>query len=256
MIEGFSKIFNDAEKCYNNKKKLDLNEFRNRRDLYGFLINTGGKDTQALNFAKDININLYNEFCNKKKSLVGYKNIENIYCKIDDLDSKHIFILTFLFNEIGNEHNKIIEIGGGFGNILRLMEETIKFNEYNIIDIPHIIELQKFYLKNELSNNTLKKINFYDCHTSNIIINEEIDLVLGLHSLSELSWDFFKKYFDDIITKSKYLFLSLNKNCPSPFLIKKKLDYIVNNNFKIQKKFEYTEYPHGAHVLHVLFKRI
>ena len=70
-----------------------------------------------------------------------------------------------------------------------------------------------------------KKINFYDCHTSNIIINEEIDLVLGLHSLSELSWDFFKKYFDDIITKSKYLFLSLNKNYPSPFLIKK--NYII-----------------------------
>ena len=129
-----------------------------------------------------------------------------MYSDIDDLDSKHIFILTLLFNEIGTEFNKIIEIGGGFGNILRLMEDTIKFKEYNIVDIPHIIELQQFYLKNELSNNTLKKINFFDCYKSNIIINEEIDLVLGLHSLSELSWDFFKKYFDEIIIKSNIYF--------------------------------------------------
>jgi len=124
-MEGFSKIFNDAEKDYSNKTELDLNEFRNMKDLYGFLINNGGKDIQALNYAKDININLYNEFCNKNKSLIGYKNIENMYCNIDDLDSKHIFILTLLFNEIGTEFNKIIEIGGGFGNILRLMQDTI-----------------------------------------------------------------------------------------------------------------------------------
>ena len=37
------------------------------------------------------------------------------------------------------------------------MEDTINFKEYNIVDIPHIIELQQFYLKNELSNNTFKK---------------------------------------------------------------------------------------------------
>ena len=80
-MDGFLKIFNNAEKCYNSKKVLDINEFRSRRDLYGFLINNGSKDTQALNFAKDININLYNEFCGKKKSLIGYKNIENMYSK-------------------------------------------------------------------------------------------------------------------------------------------------------------------------------
>jgi len=255
-MNGFTWIFDDAKKCYVNDKNIDLNEFRSNRHVYGFIINNGDVDKQALNFSKKINISLYNDFYNKEKSLIGYKNIENQYHRVDDLDSKHIFILTFLFNELGKELNNIVEIGGGFGNILRLMDGVIKFNNYEIIDIPHIIELQKFYLQNELNTNTYKKINFLDCYKDDIKPKKDIDLIIGMHSLSELSWDFFKNYFDNIIVNSKYLFLSLNKNCPSPLLIKKKINYIINNNFKIKKKFEYIEIPHGANVAHILFEKM
>lgn len=247
-MEGYKHIFDNAENIY-IKKGSSLENFRKSRDLYGFCINIGSTDQQALNYAKNINYNLYNLFINQPKGLTGYKGYENEYVKIDDNDSKHILLLTYLFDKTDLSFNKIVEIGGGFGNMCRLCKNIVNFNTWDIIDLPHMLELQKFYLESEIKD--ISFINFIDAH-SNINYIDKIDLVIATHSVSEFSWDIFIKYFNDVILKSKYFYYGYHKHCPNPDLINKKITHILNNGFTIINNFDYTELPHGANVSYKL----
>lgn len=251
-MEGYTHIFKNSEEEY-KKNSFDIDKFRYSSSIYGFCINQGLQDEQALHYAKNININLFNSFLNKPKGLFGYKGYENLYTKVDDLDSKHILILTFLFNNFDTSFNKIVEIGGGFGNMYRLCNNIIKCNSWDIIDLPHMIELQEYYLKNELGD--IPNVNLINAY-NNINYNSEIDLVIGTHSVSEFSWDIFMNYFNNVIIKGKYFYIGYNKRCPSPILINDKIRHILNNGFEIIKNFDYTEIPHAADVSYTLFLNI
>ena len=126
-MDGFKYIFDDATNAYNQLTESKLSYFRYARDIYGFCINEGGIDDQSLNFAQTIDNDLYDRFMQQPKSLLGYQGYEDCYLPVDDLDSKHIFILTFLFNNFETDLNKIVEIGGGFGNMLRLINGIINY---------------------------------------------------------------------------------------------------------------------------------
>lgn len=251
-MDGFLYIFNDAENKY-LETGSKLENFRFSRDIYGFCINVGNIDNQALGFANNINSNLCNKFINQPKSLLGYKGNEEEYVKVDDLDSKHILMLTFLFNKKIN-YGKIVEIGGGFGNMCRLCNNIISYETWDIVDLPHMLELQKYYLENEIKD--ISNINFIDAHSNKNYDNTEIDLVIGTHSVSEFSWEIFYNYFQNIISKSKYFYMGYQKYCPDPVLINKKVEYILNNGFVLEDKFDYTEHPHGANVSYSIYKNI
>jgi putative sugar O-methyltransferase len=251
---GFKHIFDDAENLYKTTgSKLD--GFRFARGIYAFCINGGDTDNQALDFASKINNELCEKFKTQPKSLIGYEGNENKYVKLDDLDSKHILQLTFLFNKLNinnfdiNNFDRIVEIGGGFGNMCRLCNNIISYNNWDIVDLPHMLELSNYYLHNEIQNTS--KINFINAYSD--IKYDTIDLVIGTHSVSEFSWDIFYNYFQTIISKSKYFFIGYNKNCPSPELINLKIKFILDNGFKLVDNFDYTEHPYGANVSYGLF---
>lgn len=220
--------------------------------LYSFMINGGEIDNKSLELAKNINNKLFNKFITqKKKGLTGYEGIEDKYREIDDHDSKHILIMTILFNN-AITFKDIVEIGGGYGNCIRLVNNIINYNNWIIIDLPHILEVQEYFLRNEI--NDISKISFIDGTNNNYnFSNKIIDLVIGTYSISELSWDYFINYMENVVKYSKYLYLGYNNNCPSPELIKIKLEYILTADFVIQSKFDYTE-PQGAYVSYTLYK--
>jgi hypothetical protein len=253
-MDGFKYIFDDATNAYKELTESKLSYFRFARDIYGFCINEGGRDEQSLKFAKIIDRDLYDRFIQQPKSLIGYQGHEDRYLHVDDLDSKHIFMLTFLFNNFKRDFNKVVEIGAGFGNMLRLVNGIINYAQWDIIDIPHMNELQHYYVKNEI--NDISKINFINGYSALDYSGSTIELVIGTHSLSELSWDIFYNYFNKVIRHSKYLFISYNKNCPSTGLVSEKINYIKNNGFLLEKNFDYTEKPHGANVSNSLFKNL
>jgi hypothetical protein len=248
-MDSFKNIFDSAENKYSSTGS-SLENFRFARDIYGFCVNEGNTDEQALNYARNINNNLCNIFLNQPKGLFGYNGHENKYIKIDDLDSKHIMMLTFLLDNKKTNYSKVVEIGGGFGNMCRLSNNIISYDSWDIIDLPHMLELQSYYLKNEIED--ISKINFIDAHSNKKYENTEIDLVIGTHSVSEFSWDIFTNYFNNVISESKYFYYGYNKNCPNPQLINIKLNYILNNGFTVIKAFDYTEMPHGANVSYTL----
>jgi hypothetical protein len=252
-MDGYKSIFDEAQTNFNaNENILHLKKFRYMRHLYGFCINEGGVDNQALDYAKEINSELCHKFIDQPKGLTGYKDNEEKYLKLDDLDCKHILQLTFLFNHYNSRCNQIVEIGGGFGNMNRLCKNIIDYTNWDIIDIPHISLLQKYYLENEL--NDISNVHFIDTNNTIDYKNVPIDLVIANHSLSELSWDYFYFYFNNVIKYSNHLYFGFNKFCPSKELIDKKIEYIETNGFILEKKFEYTEHPHGANVSYSLYK--
>jgi hypothetical protein len=248
-MEGYKYIFDDAENKY-SKVGPNLENFRFTRDIYGFCVNEGDVDEQSLNYARNINSNLCNIFLNQPKGLFGYKGNENKYIKIDDLDSKHIMQLTFLLDNNATNYSKIVEIGGGFGNMCRLSNNIISYDSWDIIDLPHMLEVQNYYLKNEIKD--ISKINFIDAHSNKNYTNAAIDLVIGTHSVSEFSWGIFINYFNNVISKSKYFYYGYNKNSPNPQIINMKLNYLLNNGFTCIKKFDYAEITHGANVSYTL----
>lgn len=251
--DGFRKIFNEGILNYETHGHF-LDNFRDKSNpmLYSFCINGGKIDELSSSKAKCINEELYLKFMNqKKKGLTGYKGIEDQYEEIDDGDSKHILILTLLFNN-NIDFKNIVEIGGGYGNCIRLSENIVNYDNWKIIDIPHMIDLQRYFLKNEIGD--ISKIDFMDGTKNNYnFLNNEIDVVLATHSLSELDWTTFMNYMENIVIHSKYLFLGYNKNCPSPQLINNKIKYIQDSSFIKVNHFDYTEKT-GANVSYTLFK--
>ena len=249
-MNGFKYIFDDAEEVYKHSEKK-MENFRYNRSVYGFCINEGGLDEQSIQYAKQVNQSLCEKFIERSKSVLGYKDNEEKYLPIDDLDSKHILHLTFLFNHKKKRYNRIVEIGGGFGNMARLCFGIITYHNWDIIDIPHMSELQKYYLENEIQD--ISKFQFVSAYSNANYKETPIDLVIGTHSVSEFSWDIFLNYFENVIQYSEYFYMGYQKYSPSPELIQNKVNYILTNGFVVEKNYEYVERT-GANVGYTLYK--
>lgn len=75
--------------------------------------------------------------------------------------SRHIFPLVFLARALGgtaayrrmmNGQLRVLEVGGGLGNMLRLLHNAIGgFSEWAAIDLPLASRLQRWYLRYTLT---------------------------------------------------------------------------------------------------------
>lgn len=211
MITDFNGVFNNAAHLYQGSeenKKLLWESFRSQREIYGFIDNGDfPPDEIAVSIAKRTNGNLYGKYIkqNEKKRILGYKNCSQIHARYTNLDSRHIMMSVLMFSWLKEKVETVVEIGGGFGNWLRLNEFQI-FKKWSIIDIPHVGELQKWYLKEEnIDENRYALVSAFDFEKWNDEF-ESHDLIIGSHSLSEFSLSIFEEYFNKVILKSKYLF--------------------------------------------------
>lgn len=241
-MNGYTNVFNNAIANFNNYTQYNnldelFNNFRIYRQIYGFIDNGDAvPDEEAIQIAKNINTELfykYFEHCNNKK-ILGYGNYIPQNGKFNNLDSRHIMMSIILFENIKIKIDNILEIGGGFGGWLALNYNIQNFNKWFIIDLPHLNLLQDWYLS---QNNVPKAIyQLYPNTNYGEIINIDIDLIIGSHSLSEFSIDIFMDYYNNIIIKSKYFFYAYHKFLPSVQLIESKLN-IINNNFTLITNF-------------------
>ena len=144
----------------------------------------------------------------KISELIPIKSIPNVGCpygmKVENGIINYRFIEAVYFNfEIKNflvsqkslleKKLTILEIGAGSGlNILT----TFSFLKNNIdkiylVDLPEMLLLQEFFLKNSLSQEDFKKINFVSNKDFKEIENVEFNIIINKDSLPEK--DYFKK---------------------------------------------------------------
>ena len=230
-MDGYKPLFQDKEDHY--IENFDFSNFRERKDIYSFVLGEGPLDWLNFSYAYHQDRILFAKYIGVPKSDLGYgEKFE--WTHIDALDSRHIFFSTFIFSYCKDIKN-IVEIGGGYGNLYRLNHSIINFDKWTIVDLPFVIDLQKWYLGHEVKD--LSKINFISAYNYSSIIHEKFDLCIGTHSISELSWDDFEAYYNTIILNSKYFFYAGHAwNCGAD-LLNRKLNHILQD-FTVVKSWD------------------
>lgn len=224
---GFTDVFNSCEEIYGGEG-IDFTNFREREDIYAFLLGSKEIDCEAIIKAQHIDPVMFSKYLGVPKSDIGYGDRIQ-YKFIDEMDSRHIMMSNFIFSK-NRDYKRIVEIGGGFGNWYRLNRDLVNFESWTIIDLPFSVELQKWYLEREVGD--VSKLVFESAYDYNL--DGEVDLVIGAHSLSELSWEHFIGYYETVLSKTKYLFYACHKwNCGKE-LLDKKLQ-------KLEERFELVE---------------
>ena len=231
MAGSFDYLFRKSCDLYSNNVTDDntiFNSFRSEHGLFGFIHNGDSpQEDSAIAISKSINADLYeryfiNQFINKK--ILGYEGgFPSNNALYNELDSRHIMMSIILFENIPKteEIGNIVEIGGGFGNWLRINYKIQNFKKWTIIDLPHLGKLQAWFLK----NNSVPD-NIYEIVSANNYEKIIPQIVIGSHSLSEFSWEIFLEYFYKIIINTKYFFYAYHSYSPSKELIDRKNNLI------------------------------
>lgn len=103
---------------------------------------------------------------------------------------------------------KIVEIGGGYGGLSVILSGLLDFESYTLIDLPETCKLIDKYISNY--ENLDKRISSLSCFELDSFDFEGTDLTIAINSLSECNFDFQLKYFNSVISKSKYSYVIRN----------------------------------------------
>lgn len=130
----------------------------------------------------------------------------------------------------GVKLKRIVEIGGGYGGQARIFSLAEGFQEYVIVDLPEVIELQKKYLS-PVPN--IKFISAFESNNdkSNFI---EYDLLISNFAFSELDKRTQDLYLEKYIRRSAHGYMIWNNINPPGFSynLKEVLDLIPNSDIK------------------------
>ena len=235
-MNGYKHVFDRAVSAFATDTRVSEDifaSFRLEPILYGFIDNGDRPmDAEADRIAQATSPDLYRLYREvlKGRKQLGYGSIVPIHADYSNLDSRHIMMFTLLFSRIQEPLNTIVEIGGGFGNWLTLNQHRL-FSKWTIIDLPHLSQLQNWFLQNQgIDRTRYDLVSAFDYSSLNS--QSSFDLVIGSHSVSEFSFDVFYAYFTKVISKAKYFFYCYHNTMPSPVLIQTKLD-IIGANFEL-----------------------
>jgi len=250
-MEGYSHVFNYSTEQYNtvkDKKQL-FSSFRAERDIYGFTENMDvPPDQEAVSIAVKMNPQMYNEYLSvlSGRKAVGYNGSASAHSSYNNLDSRHIMMSVFLFTKLPEPVSTIVEIGGGYGNWF-LLNRDRPFTSWTTIDLPHVGELQKWYLQEtEVDTSRWTSLSAHDYSTS----IGSVDLVIGTHSLSEFSFSIFTDYFQKILVNTKYFLYCHHIRYPAPQLLSAK-QVLIDSQFTLLDSF----ISENGNVLNCLYKK-
>lgn len=226
-LDGYQRVF---ERCERNAAQTDALEsyrtFRDNRDVFHFLTPVRGQrqvpDFQALGIAVFTDPPLCAQYMAREKSLLGYASPAD-YHPCDVVDSRHIMMSTLIFSTLGRRADHVVEIGGGWGNWVRLNETVVDYRTWTIIDLPFVTGLQRWFLSQELTSPDKVELVDTDAYPAWRERCGEFDLLIGAHSLSELPWDLFVDYLEHVATKARHFFYATHLRLPDPDLVQKKL---------------------------------
>lgn len=223
------KMFNDywlSESTLRNFSAEELENFHNLKDLHFCISKIDNLEPVMFERSKKLDMLEYEKLIKIGDSEIGFdehqrKIISSRENKISGwVTANHIFFLTFLsvcFDQ--KTPIKVVEFGGGFGNVCRLMltRQKYEIEKYTIIDQKGMQQVQDFFLKRTLPEKDYKKINLIESHPTTRY-DESYDLFISNHAISEFDT---VKYFEHchIMNNCKYAFISTCLNSVSEFTI-------------------------------------
>lgn len=257
-MQGYEPVFQRGEAAFQafvsqHPPEELFESFHCHNDIYGFIHCCDmPPEESSIALARTINDSLYQKYMerNAQKKLLGLKGYSMKNATYNLLDSRHIMMSVALFSNMPEAPQTILEIGGGFGNWLRLNSGVQEFQKWYVVDMPYVSKLQEWYLTNSDIPRASYQVVPSDTYKETLRSIQTLDLVIGAHSVSELSWDIFNDYFTNVILKAKYFFYAYHKFSPDKNLIDKKL-----NTINIFFEPIYTVDTESGNVANTLFKR-
>lgn len=240
--EGYKPVFDEALR---QSKEIDyastFSDFHNNVDLFHFIMaphHMWASDEGALREAKALNPEIYQTLYDKGPSTVG-----NGSEMLDHVESRHILLMTNLIGLIGTDWGSVVEVGGGYGNQLRLVSDIVTYNHWAYVDMGYILDLQKWFLLE--TGVDIERVHFLNSENETYFVN--IDLVIGTHSLSEFSLFDFQMYYDNLISNVKWFYYASHRTKPDATLLQRKLD-IIQRDFTI---YDERDYEGGSSVMYL-----
>ena len=113
----------------------------------------------------------------------------------------HLKVWEHLAGKKIEELNHIVEIGGGYGTLARVISDLGFMGTYVIFDLPELSALQEYYLTDIPGDFRLMSTLDYLLQSC-----PETDLLIGIYSLSEMDQILRRLILDNIKSES-YLFV-------------------------------------------------
>ena len=165
-----------------------------------------------LNICKDMNEDAVWENIEAFKENDKNGNPEpHVYRGVDGLISattlrymKNTFEMAFMLD--GAEISRVVEVGGGYGGLCRVLSKVCEFDEYIMIDLPEVSALQRKYI--DQFPDIKDKVKCVSTNDFGQI--EDVDLFISNYALSECDLKSQMAYYDMIVTNSKYVYLIYN----------------------------------------------
>ncbi len=115
--------------------------------------------------------------------------------------------LRTLFGDLTNK--RIVEIGGGYGGQLLILDRLYRFSRYLVLDLQPVLQLISKYLDSHLLNAS------YATATLNQIDGQQTyDLAISNYAFSELPKELQLRYVEKILSKSERGYLTMNDIIP------------------------------------------
>jgi putative sugar O-methyltransferase len=112
--------------------------------------------------------------------------------------------MAFLINDA--PINRIVEVGGGYGGLCKVLSTVCEFDEYILIDLPEVSALQRKYI--DQFPDLKDKVKCIPCTEYEEIA--DIDLFISNYALSECSLEVQMEYYDKLVTNTKFAYLIYN----------------------------------------------
>lgn len=117
---------------------------------------------------------------------------------------KNTFEMAFMIGD--NPIGRVVEVGGGYGGLCKVLSCVCEFDEYILIDLPEVSALQRKYLDQfpEIKD----KVKCIPCTEYEEI--KDIDLFISNYALSECNIETQMEYFDKLVANSKFAYIIYN----------------------------------------------
>ena len=165
-----------------------------------------------LNICKDMNEDAVWDNIEAFKENDKYGNPEtHVYPGLEGVISpttlrymKNTFEMALMLD--GAEVSKVVEVGGGYGGLCRVLSKVCEFDEYILIDLPEVSALQRKYL--DQFPDLKDKVKCIP--TTDLAEITDVDLFISNYALSECDLESQMAYFQCIVQHAKYAYIIYN----------------------------------------------
>lgn len=146
-----------------------------------------------------------------KDGLVGQPFQFKLLPECSPLTIQHAYHLNLVHEHLGvfipsSKISRVVEIGGGYGNLCRLIKQFGYAGTYTIVDFPEMLQLQQHYLK----QHAVSQVEFVTLEESSLFLpSSEVSILIATFSVNEMPMES-RKILEDQYNQYDYLFFAYN----------------------------------------------